>query len=742
MRSDAKQSNVVYGWSMPLENLHGEVRTVLFHNPDTGYSVLRLKTSQDPGLVTVVGSLGPVVPGEGLSVSGQWQEHPRFGRQFQAQSWEQTVPASLNGIKRYLASGRIRGIGPSLSQRLIDAFGIQILDILDQDPNRLLEVEGIGPKKQEQIVQSWTAQREIRSLMLFLQTHEVPTTYAGRIFSHYGANAVQKLTQNPYDLAYEIRGIGFKTADRMAMKLGFAPDSPQRLEALLIYTLFQHSEAGHVFCPKHELMDKVHKVGDEVPEYGLDQALGQLEERKRVRVVDLPEQDIQEAVFLHHFYRWEKEIATRLMDLSRHPAALDQDKIRGQIERLTRASRLQFSSEQMEAMEKACLNKASIITGGPGTGKTTLTTIIVTVLRRLGLKVMLAAPTGRAAKRLAEATGAFAQTLHRMLGFSPGEGFAHNEDKKLKADVVLVDEASMLDCQLFVHLLRALPLTCKLILVGDVNQLPSVGPGNILADLINSQVLPSTLLTHIFRQAKESMVVVNAHRINQGQFPRPSLQAPPQADFYWVEQDEVHKVQELILYMVCERIPVIYGLDPVREVQVLTPMHKGLVGTQELNTRLQERLNPSGREVRSGSRVFRVGDRVLQTRNNYEKEVFNGDLGWVRGYDSEDGELKVEFDESRVTYGPSELDELTLAYCISVHKSQGSEYPAVVMPVVTQHYLLLQRNLIYTALTRARRLAILIGSKKALGMGLGNVSGSRRFTHLQYRLQQVARTAC
>jgi len=722
-----------------VESVRGEVQSILFHNPETGYAVVRLKAADQPGLVTVVGGLGSVVPGEGLAVSGQWQKHPKFGRQFQARAWEQTVPASINGIKRYLASGMIKGLGHSLAQRLVDTFGNQVLDLLDQDPERLLEVEGIGPKKLEKITNSWNAQREIRSLMLFLQTHEVPTTYAGRIFRLYGANAVSKLTQNPYELAYEISGIGLKTADKMALKLGFPLDSPQRLEALIVYTLFQHSEAGHLFCPMHELLDKVHKVGDSVPADGLEESVARLEEKKRVRIVNLPEQGIEQAVFLHHFYRWEKEIAARLMDLTTHPSALNPDTVHEQLHSLIKTSQIRFSSEQLEAMDKACKHKTMIITGGPGTGKTTLTTIIVTALRRLGFKVKLAAPTGRAAKRLAEATGSFAQTLHRMLGFSPGEGFAHNEDRKLKADAVLVDEASMLDCQLFVHLLRAIPLTCRLILVGDVNQLPSVGPGHVLADLINSQVLPTTVLTHIFRQAQESMVVVNAHRINQGKLPLASPLSPPQADFFWVQQDDVQKVQDLIVYMVCERMPTIYNLDPIREVQVLTPMHKGKVGTQELNARLQERLNASGREVRSGNRIFRVGDRVLQTKNNYEKEVFNGDLGWVRDFDRETGELTVAFDEARVSYAQSEFEELTLAYCISVHKSQGSEYPAVIVPVVTQHYLLLQRNLIYTALTRAKRLAVLIGSKKAMHIGLDNVSGSKRYTHLEHRVRNAAK---
>ncbi len=722
--------------AQPEAALTGEVLSVVFHNPDTNYSVFRLKSPDEPGQVTVVGNMGQVVPGESVSLTGKWVEHPKFGRQYQAESCVQSLPATINGIQRYLGSGMIKGVGPALAEKMIDAFGQEVLDILDRYPKRLLKVEGIGPKKLDTIQQSWAEQREIRSLLIFLQTYEVPPTFAGRIFQRYGAGAVQKLQENPYDLAYEIRGIGFKTADAMALKLGFSEDSPERLEALLVFLLFQGSEQGHVFLPLEDLFHRATEVLGSDLRGGLEGALARLQERKRVVVLDLPEQGIEQAVFLRHFYKWEMEIASRLLSLVSHPGTLSSERVGQALESMYETAGLKLSQEQEEAVRQACRNKVSIITGGPGTGKTTITRIVVNTLRKLGLKIKLAAPTGRASKRLSEATRCHASTLHRLLGFEPGGGFTFSEDKKLKADVLLVDEASMLDCQLFVSLLRALPLTCKLVLVGDVNQLPSVGPGNVLSDLLESGTIPHMILTQIFRQARESTVVVNAHRINQGQFPVASPKHPPAADFFWVEQDDPQKVQDLILNMVCERIPEVYGFDPLKEVQVLTPMHKGLVGTSELNKLLQERLNPEGREIRSGFRVFRVGDRVLQTRNNYEKDVFNGDLGWIARMDQESGEIMVDFDGHRVNYPNPELEELQLAYCISVHKSQGSEYPAVLVPVVTQHFLLLQRNLIYTALTRATRLAVLIGSKKALAIGINRVGGDKRYTHLKHRLQE------
>ncbi|MCF8103926.1 MAG: ATP-dependent RecD-like DNA helicase [Desulfohalobiaceae bacterium] len=720
-----------------MATLKGEVATVVYHNPESQYLVARLKSPREPGQVTVVGNLGRIVPGETVELSGTWQEHPKFGRQFQAVSCVQTLPATLNGIRRYLASGMMRGVGPALAERLVQAFGAAVLDHLDNDPEKLLEIEGIGLKKLETIKASWQEQREIRSLILFLQSHDVPPTYAGRIFKRYGANSLEKLRENPYDLVYEIKGIGFKTADNMALKLGFPPDSPYRLEALILYTLFQFSEQGHLFCPREELLARAAKTLEDVDPAGLEQALRVLEERKRVRILDLPAQEISQAVFPSHFYSWESEIATRLVNLHEHPAPLAKDRIEKLLPGLERELNMQLSDEQRQAVSGALKHKVMVITGGPGTGKTTITRIIIQALKRFGLKIKLAAPTGRAAKRLAEATGFQACTVHRLLGFGQGGEFSHNEESKLKAGLLLVDEASMLDCHLFVNLLRALPLTCRLILVGDVNQLPSVGPGNILADLLNSRTLPSYWLYRIFRQAKQSMIVVNAHRINNGELPLPSPDEPPRADFFWTKLEDSQKVQDMILKTVSRRIPEVYGLDPVRDVQVLTPMHKGLVGTNELNRLLQDLLNPRGREFKFGMRVFRTGDRVLQTRNDYEKEVFNGDLGWVKKVDQEEGKVLVDFEGHGVQYEQSELDELSLAYAISVHKSQGSEYPAVVMPLLTQHYILLQRNLIYTGLTRARRLAVIFGSHKALSIGIKNVGGTRRYTNLKYRLREA-----
>ena len=726
---------------MPAE-LKAEVVGVTYFNPLNGYLVARVRATGEPGQVTVVGNLGQVAPGETLELTGDWRDHPKFGRQFEAATCRQVLPATINGIKRYLASGMIRGVGPVLAQRLVDKFGAEVLEILDNDPRRLRAVEGLGRKKLDSVVESWREQREIRDLMLFLQSHEVSPTHAARIFKQYGRGAVDKLKENPYDLAYELRGVGFRTADRMALKLGFTFDSPERIEAAVIYALFQASEQGHLFLPGEKLTPTVCRMletedGIIEPE-AVDHALDGLEEKGKVKVQRLPEQDIEAAVYLRHFYRYEREIAARMQALCSHPAALKMKEAGKVLPKLEARAGIELSDEQRRAVLDGCVNKAFIVTGGPGTGKTTITRFMVRLMDEMGLKIRLAAPTGRAAKRLSEATGFQAQTLHRMLQFTPGEGFARNEESKLKAQAVIVDEASMLDAPLFTALLRALPLTCRLLLIGDVNQLPSVGPGNVLADLIESESFPCAVLTHIFRQAQESLIVVNAHLVNQGKFPRTdTIKEPPENDFYWVEREDPAEVRDLVLRMVCERIPETYGLDPGRDVQVLSPMHKGEVGTQNLNALLQERINPSRIEIRRGKSVFRPGDRVLQLRNNYDKEVFNGDLGFVSFVDVEAGEVMVDFDGQEVLYELMDLDELTPAYAISVHKSQGSEYPAVVVPVVTQHYMLLQRNLIYTALTRARKLAVLIGSSKAMRIGLGKAHSHARFTHLRHRLREA-----
>jgi exodeoxyribonuclease V alpha subunit len=718
-----------------MHTLQGEVVTVVYHNPENGYVIARVDSPSEPGQINVVGLLGDVAPGESLRLAGDWVEHPKFGRQFKAESCEHLMPASLNGIRRFLGSGAVKGIGEKTADRLISRFGSQVLDIMDSDPERLLEVEGIGAAKLKTIVSSWQEKREVRGLMLFLQTHGVATTFAHRIFRHYGVSAVQRLRANPYDLAYDIHGIGFRTADEVALKLGFAEDAPQRLEAGVEYCLRQTADgAGHMFLPRPVLAEEAAKLLGCHDLELIEEQIDALALRKRLVTEPLPEKGVAEAVFLSYFYRTEREIASRLRGLLDHVSRIDPDKISKAVAREEERQSLTLSQEQREAVESACGHKVSIITGGPGTGKTTITRVVVRALKALGLKISLAAPTGRAAKRLAEATGFTATTLHRLLRYQPATGFEFNEEKKLSADVMVVDEVSMLDCALCLSLLRALPLTCRLVFVGDENQLPSVGAGNVLGDMIESGVIPAVRLTHIYRQARESMIVVNAHRINEGEFPLGSPHAPPKADFFWVEKEDLRELQALILRMVCERIPEAYGLDPMSDVQVLTPMHKGEVGTIALNTLLQERLNPWGRELVRGQRAYRIGDRILQLRNNYDKEVFNGDLGRILDFDTKDETLKAEFDGREVEYGFDELDEIGLAYAISVHKSQGSEYPAVVMPVVSQHYMLLQRNLIYTGLTRGRKLAVLMGSRRAMHMGLGNERGRQRHTSLAVRL--------
>ncbi|CCH47489.1 SF1B family DNA helicase RecD2 [Pseudodesulfovibrio piezophilus] len=717
-----------------------EVQSVVYYNKDNGYTIARVRLKDEPGLLSIVGTMGELTAGSTLDLDGVWTVHPKFGRQLEVRTFEESRPATENGVIRFLQSS-IKGVGEKTATIMVEEFGVEVLDLLDDNPERLLKIKGISKKKLKDIIESWGKQREIKNLLVFLQTHKVPTTFAGKIFHLYGAQAEKKLRDNPYDLAYEIRGVGFRTADQMAMKLGFEPDCAQRLEAAIVYHMFSSCErGGHMFILKDKLLADVARMLDAGDYNKLELALYALEEKKRIRIEDLLEQNLSDAVYLMHYYHHENEITQRLFQLVSHPTPVSRKKIDKTLPRVEGKLGFTLSDEQREAVFDACSNKVFIITGGPGTGKTTITKAIMLTLKELGLKIKQAAPTGRAAKRMSEATGHPAQTVHRLLQYQPSGGFHYCEDQKLKADVLVIDEASMLDAHLFVSILRSLPHTCRLILVGDVNQLPSVGPGNVLGDLINSNRIPCSVLTHIFRQAQESFIVLNAHRINNGQFPRQHPSQAPDADFFWIPQENTVKVQKLLLDSVCDRIPQRYGFDPLRDIQVLTPMHKGDVGTQALNSALQERLNPSSSnkpELKRKFATYRQGDRVIQLKNNYDKEVFNGDLGWIIDVDPDDHELFIEFDGNQVVMESSELDELGLAYAVSVHKSQGSEYPAVVMPIVTQHFMLLQRNLLYTGLTRARELAVLIGSERAFQIGLNNATAGKRSTHLAYRLQTM-----
>jgi exodeoxyribonuclease V alpha subunit len=724
--------------------LRAEIIAIVYANPENGYTVARSRIESEPGQSTLVGCMPGVSPGEMVEITGQWKEHPKFGRQFAVQTCQQLLPATEAGIRRYLGSGLIRGLGPVMAARLVDHFGAAVLDILDNDPEQVLQVEGIGQKKLESIRSSWNAQHQIRGLMLFLQTHEIPPGYAARIFRRWGPDSLAKVRENPYNLASDVPGIGFRMADAMALKLGFQEDCAERMEAAVLYALKHFNDKGHVFTPRAQLMKLAGEILVGAEPGPIEQAIAALAQRKRILIEPLPDPQSdpqsdhdEEAVYLMAFYRMERDAAMRLQAIAAHPAGRPSAGVPGLLRQAEDRARLTLSEEQREAVLRACTEKVCIITGGPGTGKTTITRMICRVFEAQGLKIKLAAPTGRASKRLGEATGQAAATIHRLLGYSPDGGFTHNEEKKLKVEALIVDEVSMLDLPLLQHLLRALPLTCRLILVGDADQLPSVGPGNVLRDLLRSGTVPSCTLTQIFRQARQSLIVVNAHRINQGQYPLDGEREPGKSDFFWVEQEDPSRIVELIQQLVCQRIPEVYGLDALQDIQVLAPMHKGEVGTMNLNTLLQEKLNPRGVELRRGGQAFRVGDRVLQTRNNYERDVFNGDLGWIRRFDEAEGEVEVDFDGRTVRYPYEEMDELALAYAVSVHKSQGSEYPAVVMPVVTQHYMLLQRNLLYTALTRARKLAVLIGGKKALGMALRNAESGKRFTRLEERLKEL-----
>jgi len=720
--------------------LNGRIEKITYTSEETGYTVAKVMIQGRKDPVTAVGNLISPAQGETLTMKGEWIRHPKFGEQFKVSEFSSAAPESLAGIEKYLGSGLVKGVGPVMAERIVKKFGIKTLDIIEKDTGKLSLVEGIGEKRVSMIRKAWNEQKEIRNLMLFLHAYGLGGGYAVKIFRKYGNRATAIMKENPYRLAVDISGIGFITADKIGTKLGFSKDSKERVESGIVYLLFTLSEEGHVYYPLPALIEHCSAMLDVKKEYvekGIDAAAasGKI-------VIEELEGDIQKTeeegkgVFLAKYHYCEAGISKLLKIIVSSAKSFKNvfpDKAIGWAQH---ELSITLAEKQVEAIRSALEEKVLVITGGPGTGKTTIINAILKIFKRLKMNILLAAPTGRAAKRMSEATGLGAKTIHRMLEYNPEKGgFKRDEKNPLECNLLVVDEASMIDTFLMFSMLKAVPSEAALILVGDVNQLPSVGAGNVLNDVIESGLVPVVTLTEIFRQAKESRIVINAHRINSGEMP--FLKADENgSDFYFIEQDNPEKIIEIIRELVTDRIPKRFGFDSFDEIQVLTPMHRGVLGSTVLNAVLQEALNPGEVLLVRSEKNYKPGDKVMQVRNNYEKEVFNGDIGRIKSINSGDQKMVVSYDGRPVEYDFHELDDIILSYAVSVHKSQGSEYPAVVMPVHTQHYMLLQRNLIYTALTRGRRLVVMVGTRKALAIGINNNRTQKRYTYLKNRLKR------
>jgi exodeoxyribonuclease V alpha subunit len=720
----------------PLERLRGAVERVTFHSEETGFCVLRVKVAGQRDLVSVVGSAASVTAGEYLECEGRWVNDRTHGLQFKAERLRVVPPSTVEGIERYLGSGMVKGIGPHFAKKLVLAYGEGVFEVIDKAPGRLSEIEGIGPKRTERITRAWAEQKVIREIMVFLHSHGIGTSRAVRIYKTYGDEAILKVSENPYRLALDIYGIGFKTADALAGRLGIAPDSLIRARAGVRHALQGCSEQGHCAAPVDRLVEATIELLA-VPEPLIREAIA-LEIADQGLIAE--DADGEALVALAPIARAESGLAKHMLRLAEGEPPWGPIDPAQAIPWVEGRTGLELSESQQAAVAAALRHRTLVLTGGPGVGKTTIVNAILRIIRAKRVEVLLCAPTGRAAKRLSETTGLEAKTVHRVLEFDPKHlAFKRNQDNPLEADYVVIDEASMMDVVLMNSLLKAIPDPAGLLIVGDVDQLPSVGPGAVLADLIDSGRVPTVRLTEIFRQAETSHIIVNAHRINHGKAP---LKADGEvlSDFYTLYVDSAEQAFERVIQVVAERIPRRFGLHPIDDIQVLTPMNRGGLGVHALNEALQARLNGAAepRVTRFGI-TFATGDKVIQRQNDYDKDVYNGDIGRVSRIDPEEGLVFVGFDGREVEYGFGELDEITLAYATSIHKSQGSEFPAVVIPLAMQHYLLLERNLLYTAVTRARKLVVIIAEAKALYMALGNRRSHKRLTRLAARLREEAR---